>query len=393
MNDRSTTASTLAVMGRSRKKDERRLALHPDHLLQIPSRERSNIYLESGYGESFGITDTELALLVGGVGQRADLIANCEVILQPKPVLDDILELRPGQVFWGWPHCVQGRALTQAAIDNRLTVIAFEAMNYWNDDGSVVSHVFNNNNELAGYSSVLHALQLVGITGHFGQQKSAVIIGFGATARGAARALEGLGFGVIDVLTRRDPAALTETRSAIRPVRFFPRTGHEDGQVAIGDTTQSVAGYLAQHDIVVNCTLQDPNSPMMFLDENDLESLAPETLIIDVSCDAGMGFSWALPTSFENPMFTVGNNVRYYAVDHSPSYLWAAATWENSRAILPFLPIVMGGPGAWSSDSTIRRAIEIRDGIVQNSAILDFQSREPSYPHSILPLSQSTPDA
>ena len=314
------------------------------------------------------------------------------VILQPKPILDDILELRPGQVFWVATLC-SGFALTQAAINNRLTVIAFEAMNHWKDDGSVASHVFNNNNELAGYSSVLHALQLVGITGHFGQQKSAAIIGFGATARGAARALHGLGFGVIDVLTRRDPAGVTETTSAVRPVRFFPRIGHEDGQVAIGDATQSVAGYLAQHDIVVNCTLQDPNSPMMFLDENDLESLAPGTLIIDVSCDAGMGFSWALPTSFENPMFTVGNNVRYYAVDHSPSYLRAAATWENSQAILPFLPIVMGGPEAWMSDPTIRRAIEIRDGIVQNSAILDFQRRQRSYPHGVLPFSQSTSNA
>ena len=39
----------------------------------------------------------------------------------------------------------------------------------------------------------------------------------------------------------------------------------------------------------------------------------------------------------------------YYAVDHSPSYLWDAATWEISEALLPFLPTVMAGPEAWDA--------------------------------------------
>jgi hypothetical protein len=34
--------------------------------------------------------------------------------------------------------------------------------------------------------------------------------------------------------------------------------------------------------------------------------------------------------------------VLYYAVDHSPSYLWNSATWENSQALLPFLATVLG---------------------------------------------------
>ena len=86
------------------------------------------------------------------------LVDECDVILQPKPLLDDIAELREGQVLWGWPHCVQDQALTQLAIDRRLTLIAFEAMNHWKTDGSFNLHVFHKNNELAGYCSVLHAM-------------------------------------------------------------------------------------------------------------------------------------------------------------------------------------------------------------------------------------------
>jgi alanine dehydrogenase len=118
--------------------------------------------------------------------------------------------------------------------------------------------------------------------------------------------------------------------------------------------------------------------------EPDLGDVAPGTLIVDVSCDEGMGFSWARPTTFADPTFVVGDNALYYAVDHSPSYLWNSATWEISEALLPFLPTVMGGPEAWEATPTVRRAIEIRDGVIQNPAILSFQGRAPQYPH--LPL-------
>jgi hypothetical protein len=48
---------------------------------------------------------------------------------------------------------VQDCELTQVAIDGRLTLIPFEAMNHWNSDGPFNVHVFHKNNELAGYSS------------------------------------------------------------------------------------------------------------------------------------------------------------------------------------------------------------------------------------------------
>ena len=41
----------------------------------------------------------------------------------------------------------------------------------------------------------------------------------------------------------------------------------------------------------------------------------------------------------------------------------------------------MAGARRWDADPTIRRAIEIRDGVVQNPKILSFQSRSPSFPH------------
>ena len=80
-------------------------------------------------------------------------------------------------------------------------------------------------------------------------------------------------------------------------------------------------------------------------------------------------------------MHVVGAGIHYYAVDHSPSYLWDSATWEISEALLPHLETVIGGPAAWEADETIRRAIDIRDGVIQNPKILSFQRRAKEFPH------------
>jgi alanine dehydrogenase len=376
---------SLGVMARSLKEHERRLALHPQHLGGIPADLRERIYLEAGYGDRFGLSDDQLKGWVAGIRSREQLVAECDVILQPKPVLSDIAELRLGQVLWGWPHCVQNEELTQVAIDHKLTLIAFEAMNHWHHDGSFSLHVFHKNNELAGYCSVLHAMQIAGSTGDYGRRLRAVVIGFGATARGAVTALNALGVHDVDVLTHRAIAAVAAPIHSARIVHFdTDDTGARMSHAITEHGRVRLAGFLAEHDIIVNCVLQDTDAPVVFMTDDDLADMTPGALVVDVSCDEGMGFSWARPTTFSDPVFVVGNGVLYYAVDHSPSYLWNSATWENSQALLPFLGTVLGGTGAWDANPTIGRAIEIRDGVIQNPAILSFQSRAPTYPHERL---------
>lgn len=373
---------SIGVVGRSSKQDERRLPLHPRHLGRIPGELRDGVFLEHGYGDRFGMSEEQLAGSVAGFRTREELVEGCDVLLQPKPLLGDIAAMRVGQVLWGWPHCVQNRELTQVAIDRRLTLIAFEAMNHWNGDGSFNLHVFHKNNELAGYSSVLHAMQLAGSTGDYGRRLRAVVIGFGATARGAVTALNALGVHDVDVLTHRQTAAVAAPIHSARILHF----GYDGSTARLSHAVTSngpvpLAGFLAEHDVIVNCVLQNTDAPVTFMTEADLGDVAAGTLIVDVSCDEGMGFSWARPTTFADPTFVVGDDVLYYAVDHSPSYLWNSATWEISEALLPFLPTIMGGPEAWEGTPTVRRAIELRDGVIQNPAILSFQGRAPQYPH------------
>ena len=370
----------LGILGTSNKKSESRLAIHPQHFKDIDEDLRQHIVLEQGYGSAFGVPDEQLAHYVNAVLPRDEILAISDVVLQPKPVLSDVQALRRGQVLWGWPHAVQDEELTQVAIDNGLTLIAWEAMNNWKSNGEFMTHVFHRNNELAGYCSVLHALTLIGSTGHFGRRLRAVVIGFGSTARGAVTALQALGIPEITVLTSRVVTTVAYPMSGVVLERMDDAPD-DPGRTVVELENGPVPTHevLAGYDVVVNCVLQDTDKPQMYVTNDDLADFAPGTLLVDVSCDEGMGFEFARPTSFDEPTFTVGDSITYYAVDHTPTYLWNSATWDISEALIPHLRTVMSGD--WDDDRTISRAIEIRDGVVQNPKILSFQGRAEEYPH------------
>ncbi|WP_423923092.1 N(5)-(carboxyethyl)ornithine synthase [Frigoribacterium sp. 2-23] len=372
----------LGVLATSRKADERRVPIHPAHLERIDADLRAAMILERGYGLRFGVPDDEIEPLVGALAHRDEVIARADVVLLPKPQASDLAELRDGQVLWGWPHCVQDREITQLAVDKGLTLIAWEAMNHWQSDGGFGLHVFHKNNELAGYCSVLHALQLCGSTGDYGRRLTAVVIGFGATARGAVTALNAHGVHDVRVLTNRETAAVSSPIPSVDIVQFEhdPESPYAS-TVNTTDGPVELAPFLAANDIVVNCTLQDPNAPLTYLTTDDLGAFRPGSLIVDVSVDEGMGFDWARATTFAEPMFTVGETTNYYAVDHSPSLLWNSTSWEISEALMPFLRTVMEGPTSWAGSDTVRRAIEIEDGRIRNEAILTFQGRSAEYPY------------
>jgi alanine dehydrogenase len=376
---------SLGVLATSSKENERRLPIHPRHVERIDADLRARIFLEQGYGDRFGVPDDQLAGLVAGLRSRPEIIATTDVVLLPKPTPDDLVGLRDGQVLWGWPHAVQDDELTQIAIDKHLTLIAWEAMNHWTSSGAFVVHVFHMNNELAGYCSVLQAMTLIGSTGHYGRPLTAAVIGFGNTARGAITALHALGVHDVTVLTMRDVTAVASPIPSV-VLDHMDRDDRDPRRTVVQTVTGPVptAALLARHDIVVNCVLQDTDAPLMFVSTAELAAFAPGSLVVDVSCDLGMGFEWARPTTFEEPVLSVGDGVTYYAVDHSPAYLWNSSTWGISEALIPYLRTVMDGPAAWAQEPTIRLAIEIQDGVVQNRKILSFQRRSTGHPHARL---------
>ena len=270
-------ALTLGVIGTSRKPEERRVPIHPAHFERLPDelarspdrrgRVRRALRRRGRRAPAPSSAASRLAT------RSSRHPTSCS---SPSPRSKTSGGLRDGQVLWGWPHLVQDERMTQLAVDKRLTIIAFEAMNHWGRDGAFGLHVFHMNNELAGYCSVLHALELCGSTGrlrppaHRGRdriRRDCARCGHGASRTRRARCAradqppDGIGR-----LARSTPRSIIQFDHDDEP--YLSEVITDDGRVPL-------APFLAESDIVVNCTLQDPNHPLLYLRESDLERLPP----------------------------------------------------------------------------------------------------------------------
>lgn len=373
---------TFGVIGTSKKENEQRVPIHPDHLKRLAQDYRKQLIFEEGYGTPFGISDSDLALQVGGVASRRELLTGIGNVIIAKPTLSDFQELREGGILWGYPHCTQQRAITQTAIERKLTLIAFEDMFIWGPSGQIGRHTFYKNNEMTGYCAVLHALQLKGIDGHYGNQRKAIIFSFGAVSRGAIYALKAHGFRDITICIQRPDHEVREELLDCHYVRIREGGEGEARMIVVehDGSERPLADLIAESDIIVNGTLQEPNHPFNFVTEAEKACLKSGSLIIDVSCDEGMGFYFAKPTTFKDPMFQIGK-IDYYAVDHTPSYLWESASRSISAALIVHLPTVVDGRASWQKKETIRKAINIDAGVIVKPNIISFQKRQVGYPH------------
>lgn len=246
----------LGVIGTSKKVDEHRVPIHPEHLRRLPESVRRELVFEEGYGERFEFTDAEIADQSGGIATRHELLAELGAVILNKPMLADLQELKKGGILWGYPHCAQQRPITQAAIDRRQTLIAFEDMFVWSPDGTRGRHTFYKNNEMAGYCAVLHALQLKGIDGHYGNQRKVIILSFGAVSRGAIYALKAHGFRDITICIQRPDHEVREEVLDCHYVRIVPG-GEEEARMLVVEhdgATRPLIDLINESDIIINGT-------------------------------------------------------------------------------------------------------------------------------------------
>ena len=263
--------NTFGVIGTSKKEDERRLPIHPDHLFRLPYEVRKRLIFEKGYGKSFNVEDDEIKSRSGGLASRSELLSDIGSVIIAKPVLSDLEKLKEEGILWGYPHCAQQSAITQSAIDRRLTLIAFEDMFVWSPSGYRGRHTFYKNNEMAGYCAVLHALQLKGIDGHYGNQRKVLIFSFGAVSRGAIYALKAHGFRDITICIQRPDH---EVREEILDVHYTRIRKGNEGEARMlvvehDGSERPLNELISESEIIINGTFQDPNNHLDFVTHDE----------------------------------------------------------------------------------------------------------------------------
>lgn len=371
---------TIALIGYSIRENELRRPIHPKHLSAIPQDIKSRLTLDEGYGTVFGVSDDAIKSLGFAMANREELLSNSDIVILPKPMEPDLEMIKEGAILWGWLHFVLYGQLADICIRRKHTVVTWEAMFESDRTEGRPRHTFSGNNELAGYAGVLHAIGLQGLDGIYGSPQRCVVIGHGYAGRASVLALKNRGFENILVLTQRssdrvhDPIAGVEYRQMVRDEVAGALVGTPPSDFVPAWQVFQMA------DIIVNCGGQDPEDPLMYVLEKDNAKIDHHCLVIDISCDPGMGFSFLRTTQFENPTYKFGD-MTVCAVDHSPGYLWDACTWQISGEVMRYLHDIVQGMTSIMQNQTLSNAIEIQDGVVTNPKILSYQKRLAEYPH------------
>ena len=195
-----------------------------------------------------------------------------------------------------------------------------------------------------------------------------------------------LGVHDVSVLTHREAAAVAAPIHSVRLITYARDPDRPGQTLDLDGQHESMAEFLAEHDIVVNCVFQDTDAPLMFVTQRRALPVSPRERCSSTSPSTpGWASSGRGRRRFDDPIFDDRRRrCSCYAVDHSPSLLWDSATWEISRALMPYLPDAHRRARGVGGDETLGRAIEIRDGVIQNPKILSFQGRAEDYPHARL---------
>lgn len=310
----------------SRKENEKRRAIVPDHIKYISHPEC--LYFERGYGEVLGISDNEYKALGCNICSFEECLTK-DVICDPKIGDADYLNLlHPGQTIFGWVHATQNRDITDKIINAGLTAFAWEKMY---DTGR---HVFWRNNELAGEAAVMHAFQCYG---RMPYETKVAVIGNGNTARGAIKVLNMLGADVSQYTKRTETLLRSE---------------------------------ISQYDVVVNCVLWDVKRKDHIIYKSDLKLMKNNAMIIDVSCDRAGGIETCTPTTIDDPTYVV-DGVMHYAVDHTPALFFKTFSHNNSSIVYGYInELINSDYGKVLSDSLI-----IENGKILDNEINEFQGR------------------
>lgn len=309
----------------SNKENEYRRALIPEHLDRIQNC--GQLYFETGYGKVLGFSDEEYLSRGAHVVSREEVLSK-DIICDAKIGDADYLSDLHDQTLFGWVHLVQNRDITDKVLAGKLTTYCWEDMF---DKGR---HVFWRNNEMAGEAAIMHAFRRYG---EMPYNTKVALIGRGNVANGALRILTCLGADVT-IYTRKMERLLREE--------------------------------LGNYNVIVNALLWDTNRKDHIIYREDLKRMKPNALIIDISCDRAGAIETSIPTTIEDPVYTV-DGVMHYVVDHTPSLFYKTASKGISEEVSKYLDqLITDEPG-----DVLRASLGIEQGKIVDERINAFQGR------------------
>ncbi len=310
------------------------------------------VLLESGAGLLSGYPDERYRQLgVETVSDAQTVYAEADLVIKVKePYGPEPEMLREGQLLFCYLHLAADERLTSRLLDSGVIGIAFETLS---DGGGLP--LLAPMSDIAGRLAVqigttlLHrpeggkGLLLGGLPG--AERGHVVIIGGGQAGGNAARLAAAMGARVTVFDRQRE--------------RMLEMRALGDNVTALYPYAHSIEAAVASADLLIGAVLVPGSRAPHVVSHAEVESMAPGSVVVDISVDQGGCIETTRPTTYEDPTYRVAD-VTHFAVTNMPGAVPRSASQALSAALIPYLKPLTGAD--WREDQRLSGAVNLANG-------------------------------
>jgi len=341
------------------KTNENRVALVPAGAEALVGAGHT-VHVEQGAGLGSGFAD-EIYVNAGAtiLPTADDVWAKSDMIMKVKePIAVEWPRMRKGQLIYTYFHFAAAEDLTRAVIDSGAVALAYETVELPTGELPLLTPM----SEVAGRMAVQEGAKyleklfggsgvlLGGVPGV--APGEVVIIGGGVVGINAAKMAAGLG------------ANVTIMDISLDRLRYL-----DDVLPANVNTVYSnrynILEAISRADLVIGAVLLPGAKAPNLVKRDDLKSMKPGTVIVDVAVDQGGCVETIKPTTHEKPTYFV-DGILHYGVANMPGGVPRTSTLALTNATLPYaLKLARDGwKKACAADGALRLGLNVVDGKV-----------------------------
>ncbi|HBS24678.1 MULTISPECIES: alanine dehydrogenase [Thalassospira] len=346
------------------KNHEYRVGLTPSSVREATAHGH-DVIIETNAGAGIGCSnDDYVAAGAKIVDTAAEIFAKSEMIVKVKePQKVEYEQLREGQLLFTYLHLAPDPEQTEGLIKSGVTAIAYETVTDKNGGLPLLAPM----SEVAGrMAPQVGAAALQKANGGRGMllggvpgvaPAKVVVIGGGVVGTNAARIAAGMGADVI--ILDKNVKRLTYIDDV-----FGPRI---KTQYATIDDTEALV-YDA--DMVVGAVLIPGAAAPKLIHKNQLSTMKPGSVIVDVAIDQGGCFETSKATTHADPTYIV-DDVVHYCVANMPGAVARTSTFALNNATLPFTLALAdkGWKKACQEDPHLAAGLNVHEGRITYEAV------------------------
>lgn len=348
------------------KTEEYRVALTPGGA-EAFVQAGHQVVIETGAGNGAGFTDDFYLEAGAEIVETADEVwRRAEMIIKVKePIEVEWPRIREGQVLFTYFHFAASEPLTRALMDSKSVAIAYETVELPTHELPLLTPM----SEVAGRMAVQEGAKY--LERHSG--------GAGVLLGGVPGVLPGkvviLGGGVVGTNAAKMAAGLG-ARVSILDVSL-PRLRQLDdvmpGNVnLLFSTRYAIRKQIQDADLVIGAVLLPGKKAPNLVVEDDLKTMRPGSVIVDVAVDQGGCIETIHPTTHGDPIYTV-HNVIHYGVANMPGGVPRTSTLALTNATLPYALTLAnkGWKAACRDDDALALGVNIVDGHITYGGVAE----------------------